>query len=811
MKTIGFLKKALSFFHWDGLVSDTVASLLESETDALVLTEKDGSPLYMNRAAKDFFGTRDLRAVVSDRVMADEDSNKLALAKLDAALKNHAETKVDLLMVPQTGEDGLWEWWRIGIKQLDVGTLWRVQDITPIRTMEAVFLQEKQENADFLDSLPVGLYQTDADGTLRFVNQRLSGWLGFSDPRDLKGRRIGDILTGSAFPDLDGVWSGELTFKAQSGSVFSAFVSHVIYDDNGETKLRAAVVRDIGKPIGGASDRAGRGNYTRLFDEAPVGIAFLDRDNVISEANAKLFQLLERSRDDVIGANMRNFVDDADVNELENKQAKIVMNKNGASRITVKLKTEKERHADLYLTPVSEEDESGDPEVFGFIVYFADGTERFALNQQVTMAERMRAAGQLAGGVAHDLNNQLTAVLGSTELLLQSHPANDPDFVELQNIYNCASRAGALASGLLSFSRKQPFVPTFVDVTEQLAELQHTVRRILGPKVAVQVENGRNLGYIRVDKTQFETVFVNMAVNARDAMPDGGVFKISTRLERIPPGRFIGSEAVEPGEYVAIDIADTGCGIPENVISHIFEPFFTTKRPGVDSGTGLGLSTAHGTIRQAGGYLSVKSEVGVGTTFTIYMERHSPEAVRKAEREKARVEKPTVPPNYDANAVAQVFRVKPPERKTDDQLSFSFVQEKPSVPLPLPVRDLSGSGVILLVEDEDGVRAVTKRALTARGYTVEDCVSAEEALEKAASGFRFDLLITDMLLPAMNGADLSVRLRQDGIYTKILLVSGFSEEAARGDIGDMPDFYFLPKPFSLRDLSEKVKQILEEK
>ena len=800
-----FLKRLTSQFRFNGLTPDAAASLMESETDALVLAGADGEPLYMNRAAKDFFGTRGLREAVADRVMIDEDSNKLALAKLDAALKNRAETEVDLLMNSQAGDDGLWEWWRFAIKQLDVGTLWRVREITSVRTMEAIFRQEKQETADFLDSLPVGLYQTDAGGVLRFVNQRLSGWLGYPDPRDLKGRKLSDILAGSAFPDLDGVWNGELTFKACSGGVFTAFVSHVIYDDNGETKLRAAVVRDMAKNRGDPTGKP----YTRLFDEAPVGIAFIDRDNVVSEANATLFQLLERSRDDVVGAKLESFVDDADLGELENKLAKIVMTKSTGSRTTVKLKTEKEKHADLYVTPVTEEDETGEPDVYGFIAYFADGTERFALNQQVTMAERMRAAGQLAGGVAHDLNNQLTAVLGSTELLLQSHPASDPDFVELQNIYNCASRAGALASGLLSFSRKQPFLPTFVDVTEQLAELQHTVQRILGPKIAVQVENGRNLGYIRVDKTQFETVFVNMAVNARDAMPDGGVFRISTRLEKFQPGHFIGSEAVDSGEYVAIDIADTGCGIPENVISHIFEPFFTTKQPGIDSGTGLGLSTAHGAIRQAGGYLSVKSEVGVGTTFTIYMERHSAEDLRQAEREKARVEKPTVPPNYDANAVAQVFRVKPPERKTDEQLSFSFVQEKPSVPLPLPARDLSGSGVILLVEDEDGVRAVTKRALTARGYTVEDCVSAEEALEKAEAGFKFDLLITDMLLPAMDGATLSAKLRQDGIYTKILLVSGFSEEAARGDIGDMPDFHFLPKPFSLRDLSEKVKQILE--
>lgn len=416
----------------------------------------------------------------------------------------------------------------------------------------------------------------------------------------------------------------------------------------------------------------------------------------------------------------------------------------------------------------------------------------------------------MAGGIAHDFNNLLTAIIGSTELLLQSHPASDPDFTELKNIQYSATRAASLVGQLLSYSRKQPLRPKYLDVTDIFAELQFMLRRLLGTKTVIQIDHGRNLGFIRVDKTQFDQVFVNLAVNARDAMPDGGTFAIRTRFQRIPAGQYIGSEEVMPGEYVVIDISDTGCGISEENLQRIFEPFFSTKSGGVDSGTGLGLAMVYGNIRQSGGYINVKSTVGAGTTFSIYLPRHSSEEVRRLTEESDQTAE-QAQRLQKAKAVAEFVRVKPDAPKAGDQLTFSFASDKPALPPPLPAPDLTGSGVILLVEDEDGVRAVTKRALTAKGYTVVDCTCAEEALEKVGEGQTFDLLITDMVMPGMDGVALANKLRQDGVYSKILLISGFSEEAARGDIGEMPDFHFMAKPFSLRDLSEKVKHIVEGK
>ncbi len=803
-----FFKKLAGFFGLGSFVKDwdTFKALMDSETDSLALVSADGVPVYINAAGKKFFRTSDLLQSVLNRVLDDE-SNRLALAKLEAAVKNKAETSVELLMHPIENDADFWEWYHISIKQLDVGTLWRVRDMTATRALDAVMRQETQELAEFLDILPIGLYQIDAGGVIHFVNQRLCDWLGYTNIRELKGKKLIDILSGGHVPELDGFWHGELTFRTQTGNFFTAFVSHAVYDENGETMLRASVVRDVmSRREHDDSAKDAELGFSRLFAEAPVGIAFLDKENVITEANSTLFQMFLRPREEMIGTSLEDCIDTEDWAELQDKMAKVMMAKLTRAHAEVRLKTPQEKFAAVYITPMTEEDEDGKPDVFGFIAHFIDNTERRTLALQFSQAQKMQAIGQLAGGIAHDFNNLLTAIIGSTDLLLQTHPASDPDFTELMNVHYSATRAASLVGQLLSYSRKQPLRPKYLDVTDVFAELHHILKRLLGTKVAVQIENGRNLGFIRVDKTQFDQVFVNLAVNARDAMADGGTFTISTRYQKFPAGQYIGSEEVIPGEYVVIDVSDTGCGISEENLQRIFEPFFSTKSGGVDSGTGLGLAMVYGNMRQSGGYISVKSTLGAGTTFSLYLPRHAAEDVRRLTED---TEQNALPTNYDLHAVSQLVRVKPNVPKTGDQLQFFFAEDKPSLPPPLlPSNDLSGAGTILLVEDEDGVRAVTRKALTAKGYTIVDCTCAEEALEKVEDGLSFDLLITDMIMPGMDGVTLASTLRKQGCYSKILLISGFSEEAANGKIKAMPDFYFLAKPFTLKELGEKVKQIM---
>ena len=805
--TYNLIGGLMRFFGLRGFVKDwdTVKALMDNEIDALALVSQDGLPVYINTAGKKFFKSSSLLDSVLKRVIDDE-SNGLAVAKLQAAVDNKAETCVELMMNTKNDPACILEWYRISIKQLGVGTLWRVQDITATRALDVVMRREMRELSEFLDILPVGLYQMDAGGIIHFLNRRFCDWLGYGDVQDLKGKKLTDILAGTDLPELDGLWHGELTFRTRTGSFFCAFVTHAVYDENGETMLRACVIRDVKSVRSRGHDPVKESGlcFSRLFSESPVGMAFLDKNNNVTEINSTLLQMFSRQREEMIGVSLDDCIDADDWAELKDKMAKVVTARLSRVHAEVRLKTEQEKFAAVYITPTIEEDEDGAPDVSGFIVYFIDNTERRMLSMQFAQAQKMQAIGQLAGGIAHDFNNLLTAIIGSTELLLQTHPASDPDFTELMNVHYSANRAASLVGQLLSYSRKQPLSPKYLDVTDMFAELHHMLKRLLGNKVKVQIENGYNLGFIRVDRTQFDQVFVNLAVNARDAMPDGGEFTISTHYQKFPAGMYIGSEEIIPGEYVVIDVSDTGCGIDEEDLQHIFEPFFSTKSCGVDSGTGLGLSMVYGNIRQSGGYISVKSVLNVGTTFTLYLPRHAQEDVRRL----TDVSDSDVSPLEDkAYQLSKFVRAKPDVPKSGEQLQFFFAQDRPLTPVPPHLQDLSGSGVILLVEDEDAVRAVTRKALSSKGYTVFDCSCAQEALKKIEEGLRFDLLITDMIMPGMDGLSLASSLREKGIYTKILMTSGFSEEAARGEIKAMPDFYFLSKPFTLKELGEKVKQI----
>ena len=343
-------KKLAGFLGFGSFLRDweTVKALMDSESDALALISEE-TPVYINTAGKSFFKAPSLLQSVLDRVLDDE-SNRLALAKLEAAVKNKAETSVELLMRPAEDDADFWEWYHISIRQLEVGTLWRVRDMTAARALDAVMRQETQELAEFLDILPIGLYQIDAGGVIHFVNQRLCEWLGYTNIRELKGKKLADILSGTHLPELDGFWHGELTFRTRTGTFFTAFVSHAVYDENGETMLRASVVRDVmsRREHDGSAKEAELG-FSRLFAEAPVGIAFLDKENIITEANSTLFQMFSRQREEMIGTSLDDCIDPDDWTELKDKMAKVMTAKLSRAHAEVRLKTSQEKFAAVYI------------------------------------------------------------------------------------------------------------------------------------------------------------------------------------------------------------------------------------------------------------------------------------------------------------------------------------------------------------------------------------------------------------------------------------------------------------------------------
>ena len=391
-------------------------------------------------------------------------------------------------------------------------------------------------------------------------------------------------------------------------------------------------------------------------------------------------------------------------------------------------------------------------------------------------------------------------MIGFTDLLLQRHGVGDPSFADLIQIKQNANRAAGLVRQLLAFSRKQPLQPKLIDVTDNFAELSHMLKRILGEQITLKFHHGSDLGYIRVDPVQFSQVIINLAVNAKDAMNGNGILTISTRTEALSEPYQFGDDIVKPGEFVVIDVADNGCGIPPENMSRIFDPFFSTKENVVGSGTGLGLAMVYGIVRQTEGFIRVNSAVGRGTIFSIYLPRF--ENGNEAEEDEGSKEIVT---GRDGTPILRV-------------------QEKIAAPLNINQKIIVGLNVsnaidrshtapakaarILFVEDEDSVRTFGIRALQKKGYQVVGCSSAENALEFVEKDDNFNLLLTDMVMPGMSGAELTKTLKERLPDLRVILASGYSEEIVRQELDNFDDFDFITKPYSLGDLTAKVFDVL---
>jgi two-component system cell cycle sensor histidine kinase/response regulator CckA len=395
------------------------------------------------------------------------------------------------------------------------------------------------------------------------------------------------------------------------------------------------------------------------------------------------------------------------------------------------------------------------------LLLLKDNSEEAKLKRQIAQATKMQAVGQLAGGVAHDFNNILTAIIGHCDLMLLRHTPGDSDYDDIQQIKSNSNRAAGLTRQLLAFSRQQTLRPQVLQLPDVVSEVSHLLKRLLGETVHLVVKHGRNLGPVRADPGQLEQVIINLAVNARDAMAGsgGGTVTIQTYPVRADQVAELGSEILPVADYAAMSVSDTGCGIAPNVLGKVFEPFFTTKEVG--KGTGLGLSTVYGIVKQSGGFIFADSKVDEGTRFVIYLPVH------RIEQEASKAKK----------------GVKPKES------------------------ELWGSGTVLLVEDEPMVRTVAERALARHGYTVITAENGEEALEILGQGEEFVLLISDVVMPGMDGPTMVAEARKSRPDLPILFMSGYAEEQLRKSI-DLDHVAFLPKPFSVQELAEAARRVL---
>ncbi len=410
-----------------------------------------------------------------------------------------------------------------------------------------------------------------------------------------------------------------------------------------------------------------------------------------------------------------------------------------------------------------------------FILQLIDQTEQKNLEARFAHSQKMQAVGQLAGGVAHDFNNLLTAMIGFCDLLLMRHPAGDPSFADIMQVKQNANRAANLVRQLLAFSRKQTLQPKVLDIGDVLAEISNLIRRLIGESIHMELVHGRGVGSVLADQGQLEQVIINLAVNARDAMSGGGTLKIATSHAHIAShhqadSRLIApsdEDVLQPGDYVLIEITDSGTGIDPAIIKNIFEPFYSTKEVG--SGTGLGLSTCYGIVKQTGGYMFVRSTPGVGTSFYVYLKQVG-------------------------------------AQQTEQEASPEFSGEHSA-------QDLTGKAKILLVEDETPVRIFAARALRNKGYEVVEADSGDTALEmfpKHADSI--DLIISDVVMPGTTGPNMILQLEKHYpeimARTPVVFISGYAEDAFADSFGSDREFQFLAKPFTLKQLAGKVKEVL---
>lgn len=397
------------------------------------------------------------------------------------------------------------------------------------------------------------------------------------------------------------------------------------------------------------------------------------------------------------------------------------------------------------------------------IAVLNDATEHRNLQSQFFQSQKMQAIGQFAGGIAHDFNNLLTAISGHCDLLLLRHDRGDPEFADLEQIRQNSARAAGLVGQLLAFSRKQTMVAEILDLRDTLSDLTHLLNRLVGEKVRLVFSHDEALRTVRADRRQIEQVMMNLVVNARDAMPAGGTIEITTEECHLAEPLSRDRAVVPAGDYAVVRVRDEGVGIPPERLGKIFEPFFTTKRLG--EGTGLGLSTVYGIVKQSGGFIFVDSQPGEGATFSLYLPVHLPPAGALAE---------TIAPAAPAPSIVQ-----------------------------------GREGLVLLVEDEAPVRAFAARALRLKGYTVLEAESAEQALDILEDEtLTVDLFVSDVIMPGMDGPTWVKEAMKTRGNVRVIFVSGYAEESFADEQARIPNSIFLPKPFSLSQLTATVAEQL---
>lgn len=771
----------------DRTADDPVMSRIADHAfDGLAVTDPRGHVVYSNAAYLALTGAASAQEVRPvERVFIGNPDVSEAVFRLLKAAREGKRQQEEVRIAGTGGAHG--RWLRMRVRPLGGGkrearyAVWSIADITRDRERQEDVFQELQHAIEYLDHAPCGFFSVNPSGELVYVNATLANWL----DHDLAeigsgGLKLTDIVSGDGASLLTSIVAvpGEvktevfdIDLRMRGGKTMPVRLYHKLaFGADGAPGASRTLVISRARDDRSDPHRAAEVRFMRFFDHTPMAIATVDRAGAVVRANARFAKLaqslgvqglgLEATADKsifrTVNARDRSLLIAA-INQAAEGQGDI-------APVEAMLDGARERWGQFFVTSV-EEDER---ETEAAIVYMLETTERRTLENQINQSQKMEMVGQLAGGIAHDFNNVLSAIMMANDFLLNAHKPTDPSFQDIMQIKQNATRAATLVRQLLAFSRKQTLRPQVLDLGDALSDLTMLLRRLIGEKVKFDPVHGRDLWPVKADVSQFEQVIVNLAVNARDAMPDGGTLTIRTANVTAPEAEKLSYKGMPAADYVRIEVSDTGTGIPPDIVDKIFEPFFSTKEVG--KGTGLGLSTVYGIVKQTGGFIYVYSVEGKGTTFRIFLPRHHPELEVAHE--------PAVT-NGAKDAAAK------------------------------PKADLTGQGTILLVEDEEGLRSLNARGLRSRGYTVIEASNGIEALEALEEkNGAIDLVVSDVVMPEMDGPTLLRKLRARNPDLKIVFVSGYAEDAFAKSLEENEKFDFLAKPFALSALVAKVKETM---
>lgn len=751
--------------------NDLTKIIVDGAEDGVVVTEGDDRIVYANETYLTLAGARNASEIAPvERLFKGRAEVSEAIYRLATAARAGRRLSEEIRLEPALNERSAVGWYRVRVTPITragrPASLWTVSDVTPERERQENAFQELQHAIDYLDHAPAGFLSMNADGEVPYLNATLSGWLDYDLARfGSGGLHLEDIASPNAAALIQAIRGQpgdvrievlDVDLRRRNGQSLPVRLHHqVAFGQDGRAGASRTLVLNRAAGEAGADARSdAEARFARFFHSTPMAIATVDRNGAILRSNAAFTRLTPQG------------VQPATIQEMVNGNGALgeafeaaLAGKGEIAPLDLTLAGEDGRSARLYLSPVpATEDADGERA----IVYALETTAERKLKDNMDQAGKMQAVGQLAGGIAHDFNNVLQVIINASEFLLASHKPTDPSFPDIMQIKQNAYRAAALVRQLLAFSRRQTLRPQVLALGDVLSDLSLMLKRVVADKIALDVRQGRDLWPVKADLGQLEQVVVNLAVNARDAMQDGGKLQVRTRnvaAEEVPG---LGHAALPAADYVLLEVEDSGTGIPQEHLEKIFEPFFTTKEVG--KGTGLGLSMVYGIVKQTGGFVFCDSVMGRGTNFKIFLPRYIP--------------------------------------SEEDLAAEAAAKEAPKK----AAADHTGAGVILLVEDEDAVRALNARMLVSRGYTVHEAASGVEALDIfLRHEGKIDLVISDVVMPEMDGPTLLGELRQRNPGTKVVFVSGYAEEAFRKNLPEGEEFHFLPKPFTMKQLVETVK------